>query len=375
MKIPFVDLFALHEPLLPELEAAIRRVVVNSSFVLGPEVEAFEEAFARHVGVRHVIGTSSGTSALQVGLMALGIRPGDEVVVPAMTFYATAEAAALLGARPVFVDIDPKTLTIDPAGLERVITPRTRVVIPVHLHGHPADMGAVSEVCRGHDIRILEDCAHAHGATIDGRQVGSFGALGAFSFYPSKNLGAFGEAGAITTNHDRLAERCRAFRDHGSLTKFQHEHVGLNGRMPAIEAAVLRVKLPHLHRWNTERRRVASCYREILGTSDVLLPFEDSRVEHVYHVFQVQLANRNTVFGHLQSAGIGVNMHYPVPLHLQPGFTRLGYRTGSFPVAETLAARTLSLPCHPTLSRARIEQVAESLFEGALAVAPCERGA
>ncbi len=363
MNIPFNDLALLHEPLRPEIDAAIRRVVESSCFILGPEVAQFEKMFAEYIGVSHAIGVSNGTTALIVALKALHLRPGDEVIVPAMTFFASAEAVAFLGARPVFVDIDPVTFTLDARKIREKITPRTRVILPVHLYGQPADMHEIAAVAQEYNLKILGDCAHAHGAKYHGRKVGAIEDIAAFSFYPSKNLGSIGEAGMVTTNDPRLAELCMMIRNHGSIKKFEHISVGINARMESLQAAVLAIKLPHLDGWNEQRRRAALFYNTHLADVPVKTPKETDSVEHVYHVYQIQLPDRDALFEKMTQRGIGVNIHYPVPMHLHKGFAYLQHDKGNFPIAEDVAAQTLSLPCYPGITEEQLMYVVNTLKE------------
>ena len=363
MKVPYCDLGLLHEGLLAELEGAIRRVIVNSSFILGPEVDRFERAFAEYIGVKHAIGTSNGTTALFVALKALGVQPGDEVIVPAMTFFATGEAVAFIGAKPVFVDVDPTTHCLDPRQLRKRMTPRTRVILPVHLYGHPAPLDEIREIALEFGVRILGDCAHAHGATYRGVKVGALEDIAAFSFYPSKNLGSLGEAGIITTNDDKLAELSRLYRDHGSIRKFEHDCVGTNARMDGLQAAVLSTKLTFLDGWNAQRRGIAAFYASQLADLPLVLPCEVKGSTHVYHIFQIQLDDRASAIEFLSRKGVGVTIHYPVPMHLHKGFSDLGYKKGDFPIAEALAGRTLSLPCYPGMTEEQWMYVVKCVME------------
>jgi dTDP-4-amino-4,6-dideoxygalactose transaminase len=363
MDIPFCDLRAQHAALRTELDAAIARVIQDSAFILGPEVSHFEEKFAEFIGVNHAIGTSNGTTALMVALKALHIQPGDEVLIPAMTFFATAEAVAFLGGKPVFVDIHPEALTIDVEKIPERITRKTRAIIPVHLYGQPARMDEIRTVASAHHLAILGDCAHAHGAMIGGVRVGGIEDIAAFSFYPSKNLGCLGEAGMITTNDAEYASRCMQYRDHGSVKKYEHGCIGTNARMDGLNAAVLSVKLPHLEAWNEQRRTVARYYGMHLAGLGLDLPVETAGSFHVYHVYQIRSLARDRIAGELRRRGIGVTMHYPVPMHLHKGFSYLGYREGDFPVAEDHARRTLSLPCFPGMTEEQLSYVIRNLKE------------
>ncbi len=363
MNVPFCDLHLQHEALASAIDQAIERVVHNSSFILGPEVARFETLFASYIGSRYAIGTSNGTTALMIALKALHVERWDEVIVPAMTFFASAEAVAFLGAIPVFVDIDPRTLTMDVAQLRSKITAKTRAILPVHLYGHPADLDGIRGVAAERRIPVLGDCAHAHGATYNGRKVGAIEDAGAFSFYPSKNLGCLGEAGMITTNDGEIARLCRLYRDHGSAKKYEHDVVGTNARMEGLQAAILAVKLPFLDRWNDQRRDVARFFNTHLAGLPVTLPVESPGVRHVYHIYQIRLADRDAAADHLTRRGVSVTLHYPVPMHLHRGFSHLRYRRGDFPVAERLAAGTLSLPCYPGMNEEQLVHVAGAVSE------------
>src|ERR1051326_1649847 len=358
--VPFVDLKQQYGSIKTDVDAAIARVIENTSFILGPEVRAFEAAFAEYVGARECIAVNSGTAALQLSLMAAGIGVGDEVVVPSFTFFATAEAVSVLGATPVFVDVDPVSYTVTAAAIEHAITPRTRAVIPVHLYGQTADLDPILELAKQKNLHVIEDAAQAHGAAYKGQRVGALGSAGCFSFYPSKNLGAYGEAGAIATNDEALATRLRLLRDHGSTSKYAHAIVGYNFRMEEIQAAVLNVKLRHLDDWNDRRRARAARYNSALSNSSVVLPQEMTYARHVYHVYVVQSDNREGLQKHLATAGVQTGVHYPIPIHLQPAYAPLGYKRGDLPVTESLAERVLSLPMFPELSDEQIDRVAQA---------------
>jgi dTDP-4-amino-4,6-dideoxygalactose transaminase len=363
MKIPFVDLSAMHRSLEPELLEVFTRVLQSSAFVLGPEVKQFEQAFAAYVGTSHCVALTNGTAALHLTLLALDIKPGDEVITVAHTFIATAEAISAVGARPVFVDIDPVSYTMDPALLERAITPRTRAILPVHLYGQTADMDAILEVANRHAIPVIEDACQAHGAEYKGRKAGSLGVAGCFSFYPGKNLGACGEGGAVTTDDPELAHRIQMWRDHGSRQKYVHQFPGLNMRMDGVQGGVLSVKLKHLDRWNQQRRQVAAQYHEALAGSDIILPAEMPWGQHVYHLYVIQADDRDALRRRLESAGIESGLHYPIPLHLQEAYRWLGYQQGSFPVTEAVVSRILSLPMYPGISIEAVARVAEEIME------------
>lgn len=359
--VPFVDLKQQYASIKTEVDAAIARVIENTSFILGPEVRAFEAAFAEYVGARACIAVNSGTAALQLALMAAGIGTGDEVIVPSFTFFATAEAVSVLGATPVFVDVDPNSYTVTAAAIERAITRRTRALIPVHLYGQPADLDPILELATKHNLHVIEDAAQAHGAEYKARRVGALGSAGSFSFYPSKNLGAYGEAGAVVTNDEELATRLRLLRDHGSTSKYAHAIVGYNFRMEEIQAAVLNVKLAHLNDWNDARRKRAAHYNAALGNSSLVLPREMDYARHVYHVYAVQSDNRDELQQRLTAAGVQSGVHYPIPIHLQPAYASLGYKPGDLPVTESLSERVLSLPMFPELREEQIARVVEAV--------------
>lgn len=361
VSVPFVDLKQQYASIKSEVDAAIARVIENTSFILGPEVRAFEAAFAEYVGARECIAVNNGTAALQLALMAAGIGASDEVIIPSFTFFATAEAVSVLGAMPVFVDVDPVSYTVTAAAIERAITPRTRALIPVHLYGQTADLDPILELAKKHDLHVIEDAAQAHGAEYKNKRVGARGSAGCFSFYPSKNLGAYGEAGAVVTNDEELAKRLRLLRDHGSTSKYAHAIVGYNFRMEEIQAAVLNVKLSHLDDWNDARRARAATYNASLSSAGLVLPEEMDYARHVYHVYAVQTANRDELQKRLTAAGVQTGVHYPIPIHLQPAYASLGYQLGELPVTEKLAERVLSLPMFPELSDQQIGRVAEVL--------------
>jgi dTDP-4-amino-4,6-dideoxygalactose transaminase len=370
MTIPFLDLAVHHAPLRAQFQAAIDSVIGAGAFAGGPFVARFEDDFAAYCGTRHAIGVGNGTDALWLALLALGIGAGDEVITVPMTFMATAEAISYCGARPVFVDIDDTTYTMDPGLVEAAITPRTRAIIPVHLLGQCADMDPILEIAERRGIPVIEDACQAHGALYKTRRAGSLGRAGCFSFYPGKNLGAFGEAGAVTTNDPNLAARMRMFRDHGQARKYHHDAVGWNARMDGIQAAVLSVKLPHLDRNNALRRAHAARYAELLaGLPDVGVPSEAEHAWHVYHVYALRVPDRDRVLSELQQRGIGCGIHYPIPVHLQHAYASLGYGPGTFPVAETCAREFLSLPMVPELTDAQIIAVAESVSSAVRCVA------
>lgn len=360
--IPFLDLRVQHEPLRAELMDAMAAVIDSSAFAGGPFVAAFEEEFAAFCQVRHAVGVANGTDAIALTLRALGVGPGDEVVTVAATFMATAEAISHCGATPVFVDVDDKTLTIDPGNLERAITPRTKAIIPVHLYGQMADMDAVMDIAQRHGLWVIEDACQAHGAEYKGRRAGSIGTAGCFSFYPGKNLGALGEAGAVVTNDPGLAAHIAMLRDHGQRSKYHHEVVGWNARMDGIQAAVLRVKLRGLAQGNAARRVHARLYSALLAAvPGVVTPMAAAYGVPVYHLYVVRLPGRDRVFRALAQRGIACGIHYPVPVHLQPAYRMLGYSEGALPVTERWAGEVLSLPMFPQLTPGQIAIVAQAV--------------
>jgi dTDP-4-amino-4,6-dideoxygalactose transaminase len=360
--IPVTDLSRAHAEIRKELDAAYRRVMDRNWFILGPEVEAFEEAFAKACGVRFAVGCASGTDAITLALRALGIGAGDEVIMPALTAAPTAGGIVAAGAIPVFADVDPHTRTLDPASVEAVITPRTRALLPVHLYGRPADMASLDELARQHNLVIVEDAAQAHGARWRGRPAGSLAAAAAFSFYPTKNLGALGDGGAVTTDDPAIAERLRRLRNHGQSSRYRHEEHSVNSRLDELQAALLGVKLAHLERWNAERRTLAARYRERLAESHLHLPpADDGEYASCWHLFVVESDEREPLRERLKAAGIGSDTHYPTPVHLQPAYAAYGHGPGSLPVAEKLAQTVLSLPLFPGLTAAEQERVARAV--------------
>ena len=371
MKVPFLDLRAHHAPLIDKFDRAIREVIESSAFAGGPFVESFEREFAAYCGSQYAIGVGTGTDALWLTLLALGIGEGDEVITVPNTFIATAEAITYCNAQPVFVDVDENTFTMDPAELKKSLTPRTKAIIPVHLFGQPADMDPILEFARAHGLLVIEDAAQAHGAEYKGRQAGTLGDAGCFSFYPGKNLGAFGEAGAVVTNDPELREKIQVLRDHGQARRYYHTLVGWNCRMDGIQAAVLSIKLRHLQKANLLRREHALQYNQAFADIDgVATPFEANYARHVYHVYAIRVQERDGVRRRLEKKGIGCAVHYPIPIHLQEACQNLGYTAGTFPIAENLAEEFLSLPMFPELTEEQIEYVArcvsESVSVGAL---------
>jgi dTDP-4-amino-4,6-dideoxygalactose transaminase len=366
MSIPLVDLHAQFEEIRPEVDAAIRRVLERGDFILGREVGEFEKAFAGFIGTRHCVGVASGTDALFLALKALGCGAGDKVLIPANTFIATALAVSYAGATPVLVDVDPETYTIDVEAARRALSAGVKAIMPVHLYGQPADMERVLAFAEEKGLLVIEDAAQAHGAVHCSGRCGTLGRAAGFSFYPGKNLGAYGDGGAICTDDEGLAGRLRELRNWGSTVKYVHPVQGFNTRLDTVQAAILLVKLARLARWNEQRRQVASWYREALGPlrDEVGLPGEAPwTVEHVYHLFVVEMlrADRDEVLAKLHKDGVGAGIHYPTPIHLQGAYAELGQGPGSFPVTEKAAGRILSLPLYPEMTREQVEKVSRAL--------------
>ncbi|MGE5618687.1 MAG: DegT/DnrJ/EryC1/StrS family aminotransferase [Sphingomonadaceae bacterium] len=360
-RVPFVDLAAQYASIEHEVNDAISKNLHQTDFILGQEVRLFEEDFASFCEVDHAVGVDSGTSALELALRAYGIGPGDEVITAANTFIATALAISYTGARPVLVDADPETYTLDTSLLEKAITPRTKAVIPVHLFGHPADMDRIQEIARRHGLVVIEDACQAHGARYKGRRVGSIGHAAAFSFYPGKNLGAYGDGGMVVTGDAKVAETLRMLRNYGQQKKYHHQLKGFNRRLDTLQAAILRVKLRHLEEWNQARRLRARHYGELLAGQDLILPVEAGEVEPVYHLYVIRVADRDGLAAHLREQGIDTGIHYPIPIHLQPAYQELGLGPGSFPVAEEHSRQLLSLPMYPELTPEDTRRVAEAV--------------
>lgn len=358
IKVPYLDLKAQYQSIKPEIDAAISRVLDSCQFVLGPEVSEFEREFAAYCGAAECIALNSGTSALHLALLAAGVGPGDEVITVPFTFVASVAAVAYTGARPVLIDIDPRFFTMDPSAIEAAITPRTKAILPVHLYGQSADMDPIMEVARRHELVVIEDAAQAHGAKYKGRPVGSIGDMGCFSFYPGKNLGAYGEGGAVTTNNAGHARTVRMLRDWGQDRKYHHVLRGFNYRMEGFQGAILRVKLRHLDAWTEQRRAVVGQYNKLLADCSVEIPTELPWGRHVYHVYTLRTEDRDNLQASLQAEGIQTGIHYPVPVHLQPAYADLGYGQGAFPHAEEAARQVLSLPLYPELSSQAVAEVA-----------------
>ena len=359
--IPMVDLQRQYQSLRPEIDAALQEVLAGARYILGPNVQELEQELAAYLGVEHAITCASGTDALHLALAAAGIGPGDEVITTPFTFIATAEAIRYVGAVPVFVDIDPRTFNIDPEQVAAAITERTRAILPVHLFGQPADLPRLQEVAAAHHLPIIEDCAQSFGASIDGVQTGAGNAFGCFSFFPSKNLGAFGDGGLVTTSCPTSAETLRRLRNHGSSERYYHDEIGYNSRLDEMQAAILRVKLPHIDQYNRERRRVAARYRDGLAGLPVATPHEDGIGTHVYHQYTLLTDHRDAIMEALKAAGVAHAIYYPVPLHQQKAFADLPGRPDTLPVTESVAARCLSLPIFPELEDATIDGICEHI--------------
>jgi dTDP-4-amino-4,6-dideoxygalactose transaminase len=363
MRVAFVDLKRQYLSIKDEVLSAVEAVLDSTQFVLGREVAAFEEEFAAYCGAPHAVGVNSGTSALHLALLAAGVGPGDEVITVSSTFVATVAAVVYTGARPVFVDVDPVFYTMDPAQIEAAITSKTKAILPVHLYGHPADMDPILEIAGRHGLVVIEDAAQAHGAEYKGRRCGSIGDLGCFSFYPGKNLGAYGEGGLVTTRHPELARKIRMLRDWGAEKKYEHIIKAYNYRLEGVQGAILRVKLRYLESWTEARRSHAAAYTRMLAGSGLVLPSEAPGARHVYHVYAVLTPARGQLMESLSAQGVQTGMHYPFPVHLLPAYADLGYRAGDFPVSERIAREELSLPMFAELSRAELDQVARLVTE------------
>jgi dTDP-4-amino-4,6-dideoxygalactose transaminase len=361
--VPFLDLKVQYGRIKDEIAQALGEVAESAVFVLGPKVEAFECEFAQFTGAEHCVAVSSGTSALHLALIAAGVGPGDEVITVPMTFIATSWAISYLGATPVFVDVDPVTYTMDPAGLEARITPRTKAVLPVHLYGQAADLDPIQDIARRHGIPLIEDAAQAHGARYGGRHAGTFGLCGCFSFYPGKNLGAFGEGGAVVTDDAAVAARIRSLRDHAQAQRYHHDEIGFNYRMDAMQGAVLGVKLKHLPKWTRARHLLADRYSRRLADLPLQLPRQSASREHGWHLYVVLHPERDRLRDVLGESGIQTGLHYPIPLHLQKAYRHLGHAPGDFPVAERIGRECLSLPLFPELTVQEQDAVVEALTD------------
>jgi dTDP-4-amino-4,6-dideoxygalactose transaminase len=360
-KIPYLDLKLQYQTIRGEVLAALEAVCESTAFAQGPPTKVFERDFASYCEVNHCVSLNSGTSALHLALRCLDVGAGDEVITIPFTFVATTWAISYVGARPVFVDIDPKRRTMDPGQLEAAITARTKAIIPVHLYGMPANMDAILAVARKHNIPVIEDAAQAHGARYKGKRIGQFGVMSCFSFYPGKNLGAYGEGGALVTNDETLAARARRLRDHAQSQRYYHDEIGYNYRMDSFQGAVLAIKLKHLDEWNAARARHAKRYTELLAGSAVKTPASFADSECVWHCYVIETENRDEVRQKLGAAGIDTGLHYPVPVHLQKAYTSLGYKPGDFPVSERIAQQCISLPMFAKLTDEQVSYVASTL--------------
>lgn len=361
--IPFVDLKSQYQRIKPEIDAAIQRVLDSSQFILGDEVAAFEQEFAAYCQARHAVGVNSGTSALHLALLAAGVGPGDEVITVPFTFVATVAAIVYTGARPVFVDIEPRSFTMDVDQIESSITPATKAILPVHLYGQPADMDPILEIARRHGLIVIEDAAQAHGAEYKGRRVGCLGDLGCFSFYPGKNLGAYGEGGAVTTNNGEYARTLRMLRDWGAERKYQHVLKGYNYRLEGLQGAILRVKLRHLEGWTEARRAHARCYDTLFANRRIQTPGVMPYARHVYHIYALRSQQRDALQQAVQLQGVQTGIHYPIPVHLLPAHADLGYRRGNFPCSERAADEVLSLPMFAEMTDDQLNMTASSVHE------------
>jgi dTDP-4-amino-4,6-dideoxygalactose transaminase len=361
IKVPYLDLKAQYRSIKPEIDEAVARVLESCQFVLGPEVSEFEKEFAAYSGVTDCIALNSGTSALHLALLAAGVGAGDEVITVPFTFVASVATILYAGAKPVLVDIEPRTFNMDPSAIEAAISPRTKAIVPVHLYGQPADMDPIMEVARRRNLIVIEDAAQAHGAKYKGHSVGSIGDIACFSFYPTKNLGAYGEGGAVTTNNPDYARTIRMLRDWGQDRKYHHLLHGYNYRMEGLQGAILRVKLRHLDQWTEARRAIVSQYNQLLADSDVVRPTEMPWARHVYHLYTLRSGHRDALQAALLNEGIQTGVHYAIPVHLQTAYARLGYGGGSLPESEKAAGEVLSLPLYPELTQDQVQSVAQAL--------------
>lgn len=362
MKVPFVDLSEQYKYLKEETTQAISAVLNKCNFILGEEVDKFEKEFAQFCGVKYAVGVSSGLDAIKLALAAIDIKQNDEVVLPANTYIATALAVSLVNGTPVFVDIDKKTYNIDSAKIENHITPRTKAIIPVHLYGQPADMREILEIAKKYNLLVIEDAAQAHGAMYQNMKTGNLGDIGCFSFYPSKNLGCYGDGGIITTNNAEIYEKLLILRNYGQKEKNVHRLKGYNARLDTIQAAILSVKLKYLEKWNLERQNNAALYNKLLNKiGDVITPFTADNRTHVYHLYIIQTGNRDKLQKFLAENGVQIGIHYPIPIHLQKAYQDLGYKVGDFPISEDVCNKILSLPMYPEISKDQIEFVAETI--------------
>ena len=363
MQIPLVDLKQQYLGIKDEIDSSIQEVFNNTAFILGEKVEDFEGKFANLCNVKHCIGVNNGTSALRLALLALGIKANDEVITTPFTFIATAEAISHTGAKPVFADIDEKTYCIDPEKIEEKITKKTKAIMPVHLFGQPADMAPIMEIAEKNELKVVEDAAQAHNALYKNKKAGSIGDASCFSFYPGKNLGAYGEAGAVCTNNEEIAKKVTLLRQHGELVRYHHEVIGDNCRMEGIQGAVLGVKIKYIEEWNERRRRNAEIYNKLLGNLGVILPYEAGYAKHIYHIYGIRAKNRDKLREFLSKNGIATGVHYPIPIHLQNAYSFMRLNEGSFPISEKISKEIISLPMFPELTEEQMEYVANSIKE------------
>lgn len=361
-KLQMVDLLTQYQRIKTEIDDAIRGVLDSGQYILGKVVGEFECDVAGYLGVKYALGCASGTDALQIALMALDVKPGDEVITTPFTFVATTETIALLGAKPIYVDIDPISYNIDPGKIEAAVTSKTKAILPVHLYGHPTDMDPLMEIARKHGLAVIEDTAQAMGAEYKGRKVGGVGTIGCISFFPSKNLGAFGDAGMVVTNDERLAEKARIIAIHGSRVRYHHEMLGINSRLDSIQAAILKVKLRYLEQWHKARREAAAVYNRLLGPAGITLPREAPYARHIYHQYTIRVKNRDGVAQKLATQSIPHAIYYPIPLHLQEAYAHFGGKGGDFPAAEHAAEEVLSLPMHTELNEEQQAQIADAVL-------------
>ncbi|MDZ7345870.1 MAG: DegT/DnrJ/EryC1/StrS family aminotransferase [candidate division KSB1 bacterium] len=361
--IPFGDLKRHYERIRPQINQAVQRVLASGWFILGRELEAFEQSFAQHIGSRFAVGVGSGTEALHLALLAAGVKPGDEVITAPNTAVPTLSAISFAGAVPRFVDIDPQTYCLDAFKLEAAITPRTKAIVPVHLYGHPCDMPVIMKVADRFGLKVIEDCAQAHDAAVAGKKTGTFGHYGCFSFYPSKNLGAFGDAGMIVTDDPVEAEKLKMLRNYGQSQRYYHDILGFNSRLDELQAAILSAKLPFLNQWNERRRAIAKRFNRLIINPAIEKPIERQGCRHVYHLYVVRHPERDRLRDYLAKKGVGTQIHYPVPCHLQKAYAFLGYRKGDFPIAEHYAEQVLSLPNYPELEDEEIDLISQIINE------------
>lgn len=361
-KIPLVDLKVQYKSIKEDIDRAIGTVVDKTDFIMGEEVKIFEDQFAKYIGVKHAVGLSSGTDALHLALLAIGIKEGDEIILPSHTFTATAEVICWIGAKPVFIDIDPDTFNIDISKIKINITKRTKAIIPVHLYGRPAVMDQIMAIAGRYRLSVVEDCAQAHGAIYNGEKVGTIGDIGCFSFYPGKNLGAYGDAGAITTNNDQFAQKVKLLRNHGRKEKYAHLVVGYGNRLDTIQASVLSAKLRHLSKWNRKRQGIAAFYSaELSGVKGLTVPLEEKGITSVYHLYVIRAKNRDRLREYLKLKGIETGIHYPIPLHLQRAYQYLNYHKGDLPVTEKAVEEILSLPIFPEMTLVQLKFISKCI--------------